>query len=89
MDNLYPHYEHALNSSEDVSPIVEIPSSIGWSDLVYRDTGISYTFNIPQNVGKYQIHKGFDIYFQTKPKWIFRKLSKVLLGWEWSDIEVK
>jgi len=38
-----------------------------------------------KQVGSYKIGKSFHVFFEKKPNWIHRFLSRVLLGWEWQD----
>lgn len=39
----------------------------------------------PKYVGCYILSGNWSFYFQKKPSWLHRKMTKLLLGWEWKD----
>jgi hypothetical protein len=40
---------------------------------------------LPKQVGYYKIGKSFHVFFEEKPKAIYRFFTKLLLGWKWHD----
>jgi hypothetical protein len=53
-------------------------------ELVNNDYKLNFN---PIYAGYYKIggNIGMQISLGKKPKWIHRKLTKLLLGWEWKD----
>ena len=39
----------------------------------------------PQPVGKYEIGHRIYVMFYKKPTWFYRKMTRLLLGWKWTD----
>jgi len=39
----------------------------------------------PEEAGSWIICERFNVYATKKPCWLHRKMSKLLLGWEWID----
>jgi hypothetical protein len=53
---------------------------------MYSDTtNLSYQIHNPQYVGGYHITPNFHVYLQTKPFWLHRYMTRILLGWKWKD----
>jgi hypothetical protein len=50
-------------------------------------TGWTLNFTPPKNVGKYVVNKEVHFNFTHKPNWFHRKITYLLLGWEWVDIK--
>jgi hypothetical protein len=48
-------------------------------------TGWTLNFTQPKNVGKYVVNKEVHFNFTHKPNWFHRKMTYLLLGWEWKD----
>lgn len=40
---------------------------------------------LPEYVGGYDITPNFTIMLQTKPMWLHRYMTRILLGWKWKD----
>ena len=58
------------------------PSGSGTLDT----TNLNYQIlKNPEYVGKYEITPNFHVYLQTKPFWLHRYMTKILLGWVWVD----
>jgi hypothetical protein len=53
---------------------------------MYLDTtNLSFQIHNPQYVGGYHITPNFHVYLQTKPFWLHRYMTRILLGWKWED----
>jgi hypothetical protein len=39
----------------------------------------------PEYVGGYDITPNFTVMLQTKPMWLHRYMTRILLGWKWKD----
>ena len=48
-------------------------------------TKLSLTF--PKPIGYWIICGNWHLEVHKKPKWLWRKMSKILLGWEYKDNE--
>lgn len=42
-------------------------------------------YNQPEWVGGYDITPNFKVMLATKPMWLHRYMTRVLLGWKWKD----
>jgi hypothetical protein len=49
--------------------------------------GYTTTFTPPKNAGWYIINEHLHFIFEKKPNWFHRKMTYLLLGWEWVDIK--
>ena len=45
----------------------------------------SYLASIPKKAGCWKISGDFYVYVLKRPNWLNRKITKLLLGWEWED----
>ena len=54
-------------------------------EMVMRSEEIPNIKGIQKQVGYYKIGKSFHIFFEEKPKAIYRFFTKLLLGWKWHD----
>jgi hypothetical protein len=54
-------------------------------EMVMRSEEIPNIKGIQKQVGYYKIGKSFHVFFEQKPKAIYRFFTKLLLGWKWHD----
>jgi hypothetical protein len=54
-------------------------------ELVMRSQEVPNIQGLRKQVGYYKIGKSFHIFFEEKPKAIYRFFTKLLLGWKWHD----
>jgi len=54
-------------------------------EMVMRSEEIPNIRGIQKQVGYYKIGKSFHVFFEEKPKAIYRFFTKLLLGWKWHD----
>jgi uncharacterized metal-binding protein len=54
-------------------------------EFVMRSEEVPNIKGLPKQVGYYKIGKSFHIFFEEKPKAIYRFFTKLLLGWKWHD----
>jgi len=58
-------------------------SSTSWSTINVTPT---FKFNPnPVTVGYWNIAENVQVYQEKKPRWVVRKMSELLLGWNWKD----
>lgn len=39
----------------------------------------------PEWIGRYELTPNFHVYLETKPMWLHRYMTRILLGWKWED----
>jgi uncharacterized metal-binding protein len=54
-------------------------------EMIQRSGEVPNIKGIQKQVGYYKIGKSFHIFFEEKPKAIYRFFTKLLLGWKWHD----
>ena len=54
-------------------------------EMIQRSGEVPNIKGIQKQVGYYKIGKSFHIFFEEKPKTIYRFFTKLLLGWKWHD----
>jgi hypothetical protein len=81
-----------LEASEHLSTRVTLEPSNPGVTLEPSNPGLEvdfpYNFFIPEYAGYYRIGPATGYMacnFETKPNWLHRMFSKLLLGWEWVD----
>ena len=79
---LYVEAPPLIKEYEDCETIEDL--KLCFSGIKTKNTTYALT-SFPKYVGYYTIHEGFDIHFYTKPKWIYRYFTRILLGWIWKD----
>jgi hypothetical protein len=55
------------------------------NEFVMRSEEVQHIKGLPKQVGYYKIGKSFHVFFEEKPKRIYRFFTKLLLGWKWHD----
>jgi hypothetical protein len=40
---------------------------------------------LPEYIGGYDITPNFTVMLETKPMWLHRYMTRILLGWKWKD----
>jgi hypothetical protein len=58
------------------------PTTSGYLDTTNQSYQI---FSQPEYVGGYDITPNFTVMLQTKPMWLHRYMTRILLGWKWKD----
>ena len=46
---------------------------------------VGSTFTVPKPIGNYTMNRELHFNFAHKPNWFHRKMTYLLLGWEWKD----
>ena len=51
----------------------------------YDTNTLTLSLQLPKTVGCWRISGDFHVHVSKHPNWFHRKMTKLLLGWEWVD----
>ena len=60
----------------------DLPTTSEYSGITNTNYQI---LKLPEYVGGYDITPNFTVMLQTKPMWLHRYMTRILLGWKWKD----
>ena len=60
----------------------DLPTTSEYSGITNTNYQI---YKNPEYVGGYDITPNFTVMLQTKPMWLHRYMTRILLGWKWKD----
>lgn len=61
-------------------------SDLPTGSSAFDTTNTNYQIlKLPEYIGGYDITPNFTVMLQTKPMWLHRYMTRILLGWKWKD----
>ena len=60
----------------------DLPTTSEYSGITNTNYRI---LKLPEYIGGYDITPNFTVMLETKPMWLHRYMTRILLGWKWKD----